>query len=209
MTTQIIVLLGALVTVCGRVPPKHFTEVDILRDTTITLIDDLWTNITGNSDWIYNSQKMYGTDTAVLLAFKSFCDRLDRFVPSPVPNTAVENIWNYARIQVELTGINGLYGNFRKYHQEPPHKYKMFQRAWEDLAETVLQATDTLPSIPNALESIHYLITGSSDQTSEQPSLYGIICEVLTNIFVFPTDLQLYNFVYITSLFTWPCAACM
>lgn len=176
MTLPLILILTMLASVDSRVSIKPFTEVDILRDTTIMVIDDLWTNITDNYEWIYNAQKAYGTDTAMLLTYKTICERLDRFVPAPVPDMVVENIWNYARIQVELTGIEGLYGNFRKYQLEPPHKYKMFQRAWEDFAETVLQDTDTLPSVPSALESIHYLITGS--ERANEPSLYGIICEV-------------------------------
>lgn len=176
MAVLLILVLTVLTSVDSRGPVKPFTEVDILRDTTIMIMDDLWANITDNYEWIYNAQKAYGTDTAVLLTYKTICERLDRFVPAPVPETAVENVWNYARIQVELTGIEGLYGNFRKYQLESPHKHKMFKRAWEDFAETVLQDTDTLPSVPNALESIHYLITGS--ERTDEPSLYGIICEV-------------------------------
>lgn len=176
MTRILTILMVTLAVVDGRVRRKSLNEVDMLRDTTINFIDELWTNITDNTEWMFNAQKSYGSDSAMLRAYKTICDKIDRFVTPPIPSNVAENIWNYARIQVELTGIDGLYGNFRKYQREPPHRHKTFQRAWEDLAETVLQDSDTIPSIPSSLESTHGLITGDGRQ--HEPSLYGIMGEV-------------------------------
>lgn len=178
MTIPLTILVVTLAAVDGRINRKLLNEVDMIRDTTLNYIDELWVNITDNTEWMFNAQKSHGSDSAMLLAYKTICDRIDRFVPPPIPSNVAENIWNYARIQVELTGINGLYGNFRKYQQEPPHRHKSFQRAWEDLAETVLQDSDTIPSIPSSLESTHGLITGDGRQS--EPSLYGIMGEVGT-----------------------------
>lgn len=178
MTIPLTILVVTLAAVDGRVNRKLLNEVDMIRDTTLNYIDELWVNITDNTEWMFNAQKSHGPDSAMLLAYKTICDRIDRFVPPPIPSNVAEDIWNYARIQVELTGINGLYGNFRKYQQEPPHRHKSFQRAWEDLAETVLQDSDTIPSIPSSLESTHGLITGDGRQS--EPSLYGIMGEVET-----------------------------
>lgn len=180
MTTEpkirmLIVFAVALATVDCRVPSKPLSEADLLRNTVITYNDELWTNITDNYEWIYTSRKEYGTDSAMLLAYKTVCDRIDRFVPAQIPDVC-DGIWNYARIKVELVGIQGLYGNFRKYQLEPPHKHKMFHRAWEDLAESVLHDSDTLHSVPSSLEAIHYLVTGS--KRASKPSLYTLIGEV-------------------------------
>ncbi|KAG8292097.1 uncharacterized protein LOC124366309 isoform X2 [Homalodisca vitripennis] len=168
----VILLLGSLTWVDSRVQRKPLSKADVFRDMAITYIDELWINVTDNSEWSLNAQAEYGVDSAVLLAFKTLCDKLDRFVPARIPETMAENIWNYARIQVELAGIEGLYGNFRKFQQEPAYKHKMFTRAWLDLAETVLQDSDTLPSIPSALVSCHSLVMGS-EQGNEQ--LYVLI----------------------------------
>lgn len=160
----------------GRVSRKTFNEVDMIRDSAITFIDELWTNVTDNTEWMYNAMKDNGADSAMLLTFKRLCDKADRFVPAPAPESVLENIWNYARIQVELRGIDGLYGNFRKYQQEPAHRHKQFQRAWQDLAETVLQDSDTLVSVDHALENINELIIGN--RRRRELSLYELMGEV-------------------------------
>uniref|UniRef100_A0A1B6KBP6 Uncharacterized protein n=1 Tax=Graphocephala atropunctata TaxID=36148 RepID=A0A1B6KBP6_9HEMI len=174
MWLPVTVLFGLLTWVDSRVQRKPLSKVDVLRDTAITYIDELWFNVTDNTVWTYNAQQEYGADSAMLLAFKELCDQLDRFVPAPISNRVTESIWNYARVQVELAGIEGLYGNFRKYQQEPAYKHKMFVRAWQDLAETVLQDSDTLPSIPSALISCHSLVMG---EQRNEPSLYTIIVQ--------------------------------
>lgn len=178
------ILVGELVLIVdGKVSEKSFNGADMLRNTAVNFIDELWTNITDNTEWMFNVEKSYGSASAMLLSYKTICDKIDRFVPPPMPRVVAKNILNHARIQKELTGLHGLYGSFCKLNQEPPHMHKTFQGVWDDLAETVLQNSNTIPSISSSLESTHRLITGGG-QPHKQP-LYRIILKVSLHKYIY------------------------
>uniref|UniRef100_A0A1B6C7S2 Uncharacterized protein n=1 Tax=Clastoptera arizonana TaxID=38151 RepID=A0A1B6C7S2_9HEMI len=137
------------------------TELDILHNWTFTQINKLWQNFTDIS-WLNEISKHGRTDIRLLKAFGTICDRLDKYVPQRIPETlAFESIWSHARIETEAKGILGMYNNFRKYQDEVKRELSSrysYSRMWQDFAETILEDSDTVSSIPRAIDSINALI---------------------------------------------------
>lgn len=160
----------------GKIVREEPIQVQKLISSAINGIDEIWSNVT-NVEWLYNMQQS-GSDTALLKSFRRIGDMIEPFQLGRVPEEAVSSIWSYAKINVEMHGIEGLYNTFRKFQIQLVQKHKGYSRALLDLAESVLQNSDTAASIPSSLEEVHSHIVNNED--ARHRSLFRLVLEVNT-----------------------------
>lgn len=171
--------------ICNVLLPGHGVHGQTVREepiqvqklilTVMNEIDEIWSNVT-NFEWLYNTQKMTGSDTELMKSFRSVGDKIEQFKLGRIPEEAVSSIWSYAKINVETYGIEGLYNTFRKFQIQSVQKHKGYIQAWTDLAESVLLYSDTAASVPSSLEQMHTHIVNNED--SRHRSLFRLVLEV-------------------------------
>lgn len=173
--------------------PKEKCELDNLRSWTYIQINKIWQNVTDVA-WLMRTSKISRSDVELMKSFAIICDRIDKYIPAVVSEEAINSPWRYAIIDVEMRGINGMYSNFRRYQDDVRNELSRYSysRAWQDFAETILQNSDTVASIPNAIDHIHKQIVESHE--SKQRTLFEVVLNVSTKNWVkFRHTCQLYK----------------
>ena len=124
---------------------KEHSVIDSLRQALLKQGDDL------NPDYLRKNGSVYN----LVKVFKVFGDKTDKIFPSP-PDQYLEglnSVWLWARTQIEMRRINGLYMRFRQMQVDITEKNGIFPtQEWVDFAKTVI--SDPNFSIPRALEHI-------------------------------------------------------
>lgn len=161
----------------GKVLSEEPIEVQKLILSVMNEIDEIWSNVT-NVEWLYNTQQSIGSDNELVKSFRKVSDKIEKFKVGRVPEEAVASIWSYAKINVEMYGIQGLYSTFRKFQKQTFQKHKVYNRALMDLAETVLLYSDTTASIPSSLEQVHTHVVNNVENGHK--SLFRLVLEVNT-----------------------------
>lgn len=134
--------------------------VDELRLELLDLVHDLWKDVT-DPRWVAQANDTSGgVDVELLHAFQTLGDTLESRQPPGLATAGAElaSLWQWARAEAELKGIDALHGSFRRFQQQQTRGDKLPapQRAWTDLAETILQ--DPTSSVPQALSRLNEII---------------------------------------------------
>lgn len=134
--------------------------VDELRLELLDLVHDLWNDVK-DPRWVaLANDTLGGADVELLRAFQTLGDTLESRQPSGVAKAGAElaSLWQWARAEAELKGIDALHTSFRRFQQQQTRGDKLPapQRAWTDLAETILQ--DPTSSVPQALSRLNEII---------------------------------------------------
>lgn len=134
--------------------------VDELRLELLDLVHDLWKDVT-DPRWVAQANdSLGGADIELLRAFQTLGDTLESRQPPGLATAGAElaSLWQWARAEAELKGIDALHGSFRRFQQQQTRGDKLPapQRAWTDLAETILQ--DPTSSVPQALSRLNEII---------------------------------------------------
>ena len=135
-----LIFLGA-----NAIVKDEYSVIDSLRQVLLKQGDDLNEDYLGKNGSVYN----------LVNVFKVFGDSVDKTFLFPPDQylEVVNSVWLWARTQIEMRRINGLYMTFRQMQLEITEKNGIFPtQKWVDFAKTVL--SDPNFSIPLALEHI-------------------------------------------------------
>ncbi|XP_069676295.1 uncharacterized protein orion isoform X2 [Periplaneta americana] len=134
--------------------------VDELRLKLLDLVHDLWKDVTDRRWVALANDTLGGADVELLRAFQTLGDTLESKQPAriAVASADLASLWDWARAEAELKGIEALYASFARFQHQQTRGDKLPapQRAWTDLAETILQ--DPTSSIPQALSRLNEII---------------------------------------------------
>nr|CAD7587095.1 unnamed protein product [Timema genevievae] len=139
------------------------SNVDELRHELLDLVHDLWDDVK-DPRWVaLANDSLGGADVELLRAFQTLGDKIEQRAPQGDHYSAMElgSLWAWARADAELRAVRALHESFRRF-QEKQTRGDILpapQRAWTDLAETILQ--DPTSSVPHALARLHELITNT------------------------------------------------
>jgi len=139
---------------------SRLSTVDELRLELLDLVHDLWKDVT-DPRWVaLANDTLGGADVELLRAFQTLGDTLESRQPAGVAKAGIElaSLWQWARAEAELKGIDALHSSFRRFQQQQTRGDRLPapQRAWTDLTETILQ--DPTSSIPQALSRLNEII---------------------------------------------------
>ncbi|XP_075237276.1 chemokine-like protein orion isoform X2 [Lycorma delicatula] len=155
------------------------SEIDQLRISTIHRISRLWRKLS-HQEWEKIAELRGGKDVKLLEEYNKICETFNNVQLGPIPELLVSPIWSYAIIEVETTGIIGLYKNFRQ-HQHSPESDKN-QRKWQDFAENVLQDTVDTASVSKAMDRIGSIIEGDNQNSNIYEQILKEIGSNLCNV---------------------------
>ena len=159
----ILAVVAHVVTNCDARYRRSLPRLSIVDDLRLELLDlvhDLWKDV-ADQRWVaLANDTLGGADVELLRAFQTLGDRLESRQPpgGEVAAADLASLWAWARAEAELRGIDALYASFRRFQQQQTRGDKLPapQRAWTDLAETILQ--DPTSSIPQALTRLNEII---------------------------------------------------
>lgn len=135
-----LMILGA-----NAVIRKEYSIIDTLRQNLFKLGDEL------NEEYFRKDGSVYN----LINVYRQFGDNVDKTFDHPPDEyvDALNSIWIWARTQINMRRINGLYMRFRQMQSDITEKNGMFSaEEWNNFAETILH--DPTFAIPSALKQI-------------------------------------------------------
>ncbi|KAK9883216.1 hypothetical protein WA026_001406 [Henosepilachna vigintioctopunctata] len=151
------VAIGCLATaLCYRIIKPEPSGVDRLRYDLLQLEKELWTY---TDKLLKNGIKEYSdSDVRLIRKFQKWGDQLQEKMTHNISFPELSNVWSWEITLVDLRGINALYETFRRFQtqQTAEGRIPTPQRAWLDMAETILN--DQKNSIPKEMDRISEMV---------------------------------------------------
>ncbi|XP_012256460.2 uncharacterized protein LOC105686340 isoform X2 [Athalia rosae] len=194
----IILLLGTCVSVTAGKNELQLSEVDHLRQELVEVDSELLQKL--DIPVIASTPEMLSKSISMIVEdYSKFGDKLEEQFPMNRETHLddLKSVWAWARSEIVLRGIDGLYTTFRRMQQLSMETHSPADDGtWRDFAETILN--DPQASVPAALSQIFDLIVDEKLFISAYQEASGSICNDKQS----PQQLlyNLYNSIAVTEI---------
>lgn len=177
MTKACLVLLLIPMFAAESNPISEPTEVDVARTKSIYLVQHLWRNVSNPHFTTMVRQESLESTMQLINALESLSKAIKE-VQSPRVEEKLHYIYRWERIQAHSHGVHSLYETFMNFMKKQQTTQQVSsQRAWLDIAETILQDLTTA-------ENIHRLILAPTDKKEKNSTIFeaALLVSVLQDI---------------------------